>query len=109
MKNTLCHEMCSTNSPPTMGPAAVAVAEALTQIPTARLSSSGGKAARSRASVLGSSRAPNAPWTPRRRITPSMVPTRPMAREVREKPDHADQEDQPAPEAVPELAAQDQR
>ena len=53
-----------------IGPAAVAAAEALTQMPTARLSSSGGKAALSRARVLGSSRAPKAPWTPRRRITP---------------------------------------
>ncbi len=42
MKKTLCHEMCSTKNPPTIGPAAVAVADALTQIPTARLSSSGG-------------------------------------------------------------------
>ena len=42
MKNTLCQEMCSTNNPPTMGPAAVATAEALTQVPTARLSASAG-------------------------------------------------------------------
>ena len=69
-----------------IGPAAVAVAEALTQIPTARLSSSGGKAAFRRASVLGRSSAPNAPWTPRRMMTPSIVPARPMATEVSEKP-----------------------
>ena len=86
MKKTLCHEMFSTKNPPTIGPAAVAAAEALTQMPTAWLSSSGGNAAFRRARVFGSNRAPNAPWIPRRRMTPSIVPTSPMATDVKEKP-----------------------
>ena len=38
MKKTLCQETCSTNRPPTIGPAAVAMAVAETQIPMARFS-----------------------------------------------------------------------
>src|ERR1700689_3037857 len=96
--------MCSTNNPPTIGPAAVATAEALTQVPTARLSSpSPGKAARSSASGLGSSRAPKTPWTPRRTITASVVPARPMASDATEKPDTATRNTRRRPKWSPSL------
>jgi hypothetical protein len=113
MKNTLRHERCSTRMPPTMGPDAVAAAEALTQIPTARLRASPGKAALSRASVLGRIRAPKRPGAEEaldgaqgdhRRDARGQ----PDGQRAQPEADHADQEQLAAPVAVAQLAAEDE-
>jgi len=87
----------------------VAVADALTQMPTARLSWSGGKAARSRARVLGRSRAPKAPLDPPEEDDAVDGPDQPDGQGAEGEADHPDEEDQPPTEPAAELSSEDQQ
>ncbi len=86
MKNTDCQLTCSTSSPPTMGPPAVEAPTTMPHRPMAMLSFSAGKAARSRPSAAGISRAPHRPCTTRRPTTTDTLPDTAMSPEDRAKP-----------------------
>ncbi len=86
MRKTLCQPTFSTSRPPTTGPPAMAAAEAELHMPTARFSSSGGKAARIRATVLGSRRPPNTPWTVLMAMIPPTLPMTATPSDERAKP-----------------------
>ncbi len=69
-----------------MGAPAMAAAELALHTPMAMFSRSSGTAARRRARVLGTSRAPKAPWAPRSTMAPVIDPARPTPTDVRAKP-----------------------
>ena len=69
-----------------MGPAAIDTPDAALHSPTAVLSRSRGKVARTMASVLGISSAPNTPCRVRSAITPATVPATPIPTEVAANP-----------------------
>jgi len=86
MKKTLSQEKCSSRTPASIGPPAVAAAVTAPQMPIAELSLSFGNAWRSRASVFGMISAPAMPCRTRKTMTSSMLPDRPTASELSANP-----------------------
>ena len=78
--------MVSTRKPPTTGPAMVVTPDAAAHTPKARPRSSPSKVALMIASEVGTSTAPNAPWTSRTTISNSMVGANPHATDVAPNP-----------------------